>query len=182
MIREQLQEEGVSSYGSKEVTIVISVAVRSLCVSPYYNHPKGCPNFDKKKGCPPQAPLIYNTLNLRRPIFVIWNIFPLGEHVARMKVAHADWSEPQLRCCLYWQSKARKQLKEAIDSFLELHSDLTIVTCPEAQGVDVTATMHSIGIQLDWPPQERAIQVAVAGCPNLRYIDRMVVSSKRSSR
>ena len=35
--------------------------------------------------------------------------------------------------------------------------------CPEAMGLDVTATMKSIGVVLEWPPRELAVQVALAG-------------------
>jgi hypothetical protein len=30
-----------------QVNPVIDYSVRGLCVKPYYNHPKGCPNFIK---------------------------------------------------------------------------------------------------------------------------------------
>jgi len=33
----------------------------------------------------------------------------------------------------------------------------------EANGVNVTATMKKIGIELEWPPREYAYQVAVLG-------------------
>jgi hypothetical protein len=33
--------------------------------------------------------------------------------------------------------------------------------CPEAMGVNVTATMKEIGIQLEWPPKRWAHQVAM---------------------
>lgn len=37
----------------QKVTPVIDYKMRALCVKPYYNHKKGCPNFNKKAGCPP---------------------------------------------------------------------------------------------------------------------------------
>jgi hypothetical protein len=42
---------------------------------------------------------------------------------------------------------------------------LIAVTCPEACGVDVTATMASIGVALEWPPVSTAYQVALVGSP-----------------
>ncbi len=38
-----------------EINPVIDYSVRRLCVKPYPNHKKGCPNFNKKEGCPPTA-------------------------------------------------------------------------------------------------------------------------------
>jgi len=30
-------------------------------------------------------------------------------------------------------------------------------------GLDVTATMYSVGVVLEWPPREQAVQVAFVG-------------------
>jgi hypothetical protein len=35
--------------------------------------------------------------------------------------------------------------------------------CPEAMGVDITSTMSSIGIELEWPPKNITYQVSIAG-------------------
>ena len=43
------------------------------------------------------------------------------------------------------------------------HANMKMVTCPEAAGVNVTATMASIDIDLEWPPVTVAYQVALAG-------------------
>lgn len=50
-----------------QVNPVIDYSVRGLCVKPYYNHPKGCPNFNKKKGCPPNAELFDKVYDLTKP-------------------------------------------------------------------------------------------------------------------
>ena len=143
---------------------VIDPDVRKLCVKAYPNHPKGCPNFGKKDCCPPKVSLIADTFKMDAPIYGIWNEYPFGQHVAKMKAAHPDWSERQLACCLYWQGTARKQLKGIIKKFLEQKgSDLMVTTCPEAQGVNLTATMKSIGVELEWPPREVTYQIALAG-------------------
>lgn len=36
-------------------TAVCDPAIRGLCLRPYYQHPKGCPNYGKKGDCPPRA-------------------------------------------------------------------------------------------------------------------------------
>ena len=80
-----------------------------------------------------------------------------------MRAKHPDWSERQLACCLYWQGTARKQLRELTDKFIEIHPECIIIPVPEAMGVNVTATMKSIGHELEWPPRTVAYQVALAG-------------------
>ena len=149
-----------------EVEPIIDPTVRLLCSRPYQGHPCGCPNFGHKPGCPPSAPLINTTLDLSQPVYAICNVFPLGEHVARMRQKHPKWSNRQCRCCLYWQRKARKQLRELIEAFvLSGKTTFRIINCPEAQGVNVTRTLRKADIDLEWPPIDFAYQVVLAGKP-----------------
>jgi len=150
-----------------KVRPVVDKNVRKLCFQEYPNHSKGCPNYGKKDGCPPQAPLIFQTLDLTAPIYAIWNAYPFGEHVEKMRKKHPDWTHRQLTCCLYWQGTARKQLKQVVKDFWANVQGETscVVQCPEAQGVNLTATMKSIGIKLEWPPETTAYQIVLAGKP-----------------
>lgn len=139
--------------------------VRSLCVRPYPLHPRGCPNFGKKEGCPPRAPRLPDHFDLSQSCYIIYNVFDFGAHVAKMRETHPEWSDRQLTCCLYWQAGARKKLQHAILSFHAAHPECVSTTCPEAMGLDVTATLAALGVDLEWPPKTRAIQVAFAGVP-----------------
>lgn len=158
-----------SSTGVKKVDAVVSPVlvpgVRNLCRKPYPGHPRGCPNWGKRDTCPPKAPLLGKLLDLTKPVCCIYNAFDLRGHVARMRKKHPDWSGRKLRCCLYWQGTARAALRKKIEVFLGEHPGLIAVTCPEACGVDVTATMASLGITLEWPPVSVAYQVALVGSP-----------------
>lgn len=93
-----------------QVTPVIDYSVRNLCVNPYPGHPKGCPNFDKKKGCPPGAALYDQVYDLSKSVYAIINKFDFKAHTDRMRNLHPEWSERQVRCCLYWQKGARREL------------------------------------------------------------------------
>jgi len=145
--------------------LVIDLSVRGLCVKPYPNHPKGCPNFHVKSGCPPTCKKISETIDLSKPVYVIFNIFDFASHIAKMKEKHPSWTDRQLRCCLCWQPKARKQLRAEIREFLRKHRDYIIISTPEAQGVNIAASMASIGHILEWPPETKTYQVALAGIP-----------------
>ncbi len=144
---------------------VHNIHVRGLCKKPYPNHPKGCPNYHKKLGCPPQALLLYDVIDPAEPVWAVFNIFDFGAHVVKMKERHPGWSDRQAACCLYWQGTARKQLRLKIEAFLADKPGLVAITCPEACGVDVTATMEKIGEQLEWPPEMKTYQVALIGTP-----------------
>ncbi len=150
----------------ERVIPIINHAVRGVCTRPYPGHPRGCPNYGKRNTCPPQAPLFEEFFAEDRPFYLIYNVFPIGEHIKKMSKKHKEWSERQLSCCLYWQSTARKQLKNRIDIFLSRmrkRENLIVETVPEALGVDITGTMKKIGITLEWPPRLLAYQVALAG-------------------
>jgi hypothetical protein len=87
---------------------------------------------------------------------------------ARVLLKHPGWSQRQAECCLYWQGTARKRLGEIIDEFMVWASgdynpeNGVAFLVPEAHGLNVTATMKSIGIELEWPPKTVAYQVAIA--------------------
>lgn len=142
---------------------VINYTVRDLCKKEYHNHSKGCPNWNKKSGCPPQAKKIVDIIDLNNSVFAIWNRFNIGEHISNMQIKHPEWTEYQLRCCLYWQGRARKNLKGCIEEFKYWYKGYVILICPEANGVNVTATMQQIGIKLEWPPVRYSYQIVLAG-------------------
>lgn len=147
----------------KKVELVICKDVRNLCFEPYPLHPKGCQNFGKRPQCPPQAPFIEDALDLSKPVYAIWTVFDFASHVQKMRDAHPDWSQRQIECCLYWQGGARKNLKNEM-AFFSLGGEWnSVLTCPEACGVDITATMKSIREMLEWPPVTKTYQVAIAG-------------------
>lgn len=154
----------VEMKGIIEVKPVIIRPVHSLCLRPYLNHKNGCPNYGKKKGCPPGVPMFDSFYDLSKPIYAIYNKFYFKLHVDRMRERHPTWSQRQMECCLYWQGTARKKLKERINEFKFLADERYIVnTVPEAMGVNVTETMKRMGIELEWPPVYMAYQIAMAG-------------------
>lgn len=146
-----------------EVKPVVDYAVRGLCVKPYPGHRKGCPNFGVKEGCPPHASLISEVFDLTAPCFCIVNTFDLSAHKSKMRLAHPDWSNSQLMCCLYWQGTARKALEGIITEFRKTHNGCKVTRCPEAMGLNVTATLASVGVFMEWPPVTKTLQVAFAG-------------------
>lgn len=146
---------------------VVDYSMRGLCKTPYHNHKNGCINWanKKRKQRPPHGPKIEDIVDLNKEVYCIYNRFNLGLHVDKMKEKHPEWTYYQLRCVLYWQGKARKELKSHIKNFLRDidQKDFVLVECPEGCGVNVTETMKQIGIELEWPPQKWAYQVVLIG-------------------
>jgi hypothetical protein len=134
-----------------------------LCKLPYPGHPKGCPCYGSKAECPPKCVQFVDKIDTSKPVYAIINEFDLANHMRRMKLRHPQWSDRQLRCCLYWQTGARKKLAAKVTAFLVEHEDYAADFCPEAEGVNVTQTLRLSGINLEWPPRKIARQVAFVG-------------------
>jgi hypothetical protein len=134
-----------------------------LCRKRYAGHSKGCPNHGKRQTCPPQARLWTPDYCWGKDWYAIFNIFPFGEHAATMSALHPDWSRRQCECCLYWQGRARKELRAEVARFLrKIPPPLPeIEYIPEAHGVNVTETMRRVGIELEWPPVSVTYQIAL---------------------
>jgi hypothetical protein len=146
--------------------IVIDYSVRNLCARPYPNHPYGCPNFGKRLTCPPNSHFIDDIYDISCGFWVVWIDFDLGAHRRKMKKRHPDWSERQIDCCLYWQGTANKMLREEVadaEYYLDGRGGWQVSYCPEALGVNVTATMRNLKIDLEWPPKEIVRKVAIFG-------------------
>ncbi len=142
--------------------------VRKLCCKPYYNHPKGCPNFGERNTCPPTAPFLNDFLDLTKKVLAVCIHFNLGQHIEKMKTKHPNWSQRQCECCLYWQGSIKKKLKYEIKYNMERYPlfdgyKLVATDCPEGMGVNVTKTMKKVGIILEWPPKKTVRKIAFIG-------------------
>ena len=152
-----------------QVKIVLDPKVRELCCRPYYNHPKGCPNYNKRSSCPPKAPLLNEVIDLSQSVWAVWVSFNLAAHRERMRAKHLKWSKRQLDCCLYWQGTLLKELRGQVANFCTMQllykvcDNLEALYCPEAMGVNVTATLESVGVKLEWPPEKIVHKVALVG-------------------
>jgi predicted metal-binding protein len=147
----------------KVIPIIQFDEIRSLCRKPYSGHTKGCPNFGKKKFCPPGMKHLDDLIDLRKEVFAIYNVFDFKSHIEKMRSKHPNWTKRQLECCLYWQGTARKNLKNEIKKFLSGNKGFFIVQTPEAAGCNLTRTMGEVGILLEWPPVETTYQIVLAG-------------------
>jgi len=149
--------------------VIVDSSVRELCNRPYPNHPKGCPNHHKRAMCPPRCPHLEDYYDISQGFYVVWIEFDIGAHIRRMAERHPNWSQRQKECCLYWQGTARRKLKEAVavveyeKYYCKDKINWKTSFCPEAMGVNVTATMKNLGVILEWPPQNIVRKVAIIG-------------------
>jgi len=120
------------------------------CALPYPGHPKGCPNFGNQPDrCPPHAPYITDIFDLSKPMWLAFSEFDLAGHIKSMKAKHSDWSEPRLRCVLYWQSRSKKQMKLRASTLASHVGADTIHHMAEAAGVQMYRTAEASGLHLE---------------------------------
>lgn len=60
---------------------IFNPRVRNLCVCPYHGHPRGCPNFGIKEGCPPGAQLFADVFE--EDVFIAAVVFDFGAYLAK---------------------------------------------------------------------------------------------------
>ena len=140
--------------------LVIDMRAREWCMLPYPRHPKGCPNYGKRKSCPPQAPLITEWADLSKPMDFVVIEFNLARHIEKMRQKHPNWSEAQLRCCLYWQGKVNKLLKDTTKAYA-LFCGGKYTMCPEAMGVNVIESARRLGLPIEINPQKKIYKIAL---------------------
>ena len=82
-----------------------------------------------------------------------------------MESKHPNWSQRQIDCCLYWQGSLNKKLREEVFQLMRYRfpSSYKASFCPEAMGMNVTATLKNLGIKLEWPPETIVYKVAIIG-------------------
>lgn len=151
-----------------KVNAVIDHSVRALCSLPYPGHEKGCPKYGTRDTCPPNAPLFDEWFDLSIPIYAVYITFDLAAHIERLRTAHPDWDEGQLEDWNHWYAEARDALRAEVARFLEVYPEYTVVKCPEAMGVNITATAAAAGIHLEWKQPIKTIhRIALAGVRKL---------------
>jgi hypothetical protein len=153
--------------------------IQALCRTPYRGHPRGCPNCEKKRGCPPGAPLIDQVLDLGRgSLFALVTEYNVGEFAERMLKSHPEWKNKMGECynIIRWQGNERKVHREESRKFLLAHEGLVADENPEGHGVNVTRLLAGAGIALSWaspwPPghdiKNKVHRVSLAGYPKIR--------------
>jgi len=120
-----------------------------MCLNPYYRHPKGCPNFHIKKGCPPEVLNIsqqYDTEHLN----MILLRFPFEQYISAKSQIHPQWPLRELANPRHWQGHLRSTLYRYWDTIKDEYPSFTLITGPEAMGINVGSTLENMNIPLGW--------------------------------
>jgi predicted metal-binding protein len=140
-----------------------------LCILPYPDHPKGCPNFGRSESCPPHTLKLGDKYDLTKPNYFIVKPFDLAAQKTRMKNLHPEWSEKQCACCLFWQNGVRSKLKSECQRFVNEKENFNFKDyfdyrlIHEAMGLDVFKTAVEHGIPIERNPQNMVYKIAFVG-------------------
>lgn len=143
--------------------IKIDRNVQDYCLLKYPGHPRGCPNYGIKDGCPPGALMLNEILDMNKDIYVIYVEYDVRKFADRMKTIHPKWTDRQAYCCLYWQKIPRTELRAEEDRARTEFGLTQISTSPEANGVNIQYLFRQLGISLEWPVRNISRHVSIGG-------------------
>ena len=149
-----MEEDSILHHVNIQFFFFSAVAIQDLkmiafCRTPYPKHPRGCPNWNYKEGCPPQTKPF---LNLYLPgVRVVIAQMDFGRYLTLKKQRHPDWTERALRNPLHWQGHLRAKLNMYVSS-LEIPPGFEIVDNPEAMGINIFETCHRADFVLERNP------------------------------
>jgi predicted metal-binding protein len=143
------------------VDAVCDHRIKAHCLDPYYKHPKGCPNWGVKIGCPPEAPFFSDVYS--KDVYIGAVKFNFEEYLFSRRQTHPDWTERAIRNPRHWQGHVRSEMRQFLFDYLSNHPEINgeILTNPEALGVNLFATCKKVGIQLEQTPQKFVYQVVL---------------------
>jgi len=131
------------------------------CLDKYENHPKGCPNWGHKEGCPPNVRHFSRVY--AKEVFVVAIRFNFAAYLSLRRQAHPNWTDRALKNPRHWQGHLRHELNDFLFKHLSEHEEIDgeIILSPEAMGVDLFATCENVGIHLERNPQNYVYKVAL---------------------
>lgn len=147
---------------ARQSDIIVDYRAREWCRLPYPDHPRGCPNYNHKSGCPPMVAKIESFIDLDKKVLLVVEPFDLAGYINVMRSKHPLWSDRQLRNVLYWQGHVNKVLSTEC-SLLAKRIGGVWTTCPEAMGVDVIRTVRRFGIPIKPRPTDWVFKIGLVG-------------------
>ncbi|VVB80654.1 Uncharacterised protein [uncultured archaeon] len=140
----------------------ISTRYQHMCLQRERSFRHGCPNYGKKKGCPPRE-LISDVFDFSKSIYLICTNIDLEARVKPIRESHPDWTEKAVYSPRYWQPGARKEHEREIKEFLGGHENQYVEKTPEGARLNVDSLCRKYGIELEWSPRKITRIIALAG-------------------
>ena len=144
-------------------TAVQDLKVIALCRSPYYKHPVGCSNWDRKAGCPPHTKPF---LSLYEPaVYIAIARLDFGQYLELKEKIHPNWTERALKNPRHWQG----HLRAAFRNFLtpdKIPTNYQMVNNAEAMGINLFETCANAGFLLERDPKNFVCHINLLAKPN----------------
>ena len=132
--------------------LVVTPRTKEWCFARYPGHPKGCPNaWGRCWGKDGKYPMTLATdiINIKKPMYIVYNEYSLADHMERMKAKHPEWGERMLRNVLYWQPQSRKGLHNEISKASGIINPWPNESVGEGNGVNFYVTCFRAGLKLE---------------------------------
>lgn len=148
----------------KILPIIYNQKITDLCKKPYYGHSKGCPNYGKRDICPPKMKLVNEILDMNKNIYTIGIKFDLSNHFFKMRKNHPEWTERQVKNCLYYQKGMKNDLYKYVKNVIEINDKL-IIYKPEACGINLIKMLKKENIFIKFPIDDSVWFFVIVGYP-----------------
>lgn len=134
-----------------EIIFVSRQQILDWCRLAYPGHPKGCPNAYGKCHIE-DGSVTAAKIDLTKPKWIVYGVFNVDAHAARMKDNHPKWSRRQCRNSRRWQPSSLARMNDRVDEFLSLvqpqqYGILTYLG--ESDGVHLWRTARRAGIPME---------------------------------
>ncbi len=111
------------------------VSPRKFCTTPYINNPTGCPKYNTRDSCPPNAPMFDEVFNMEMPFYAVLSVGSNNEI-------------------------AKANLVQYVEEFKLDNPNYHACLSPEALGVDINKTLN---LTLEWQTKSTTTRVALLG-------------------
>ncbi len=175
-IRQGFKEDCISCNTSSDCD-----SPRGWCIKPYRNHPKGCNNYGKKEGCPPNVPMFWDVFDKSKSIFLGINDYDMVEHIKKALKNHPEWNEFQASNSRHYQPYMEAINNTALKDWFKDYPNLISTNWIESMGVDLVKTLSNYGIELKFGINLKTVRrVVLMGSllPNALENNNLIIENK----
>lgn len=147
----------------KSGDLIINKNTLKWCHLPYPNHPLGCMNILL---CMDSKP-IWEIADA--PFIFVGAKCDFKSYIKEMKELHPNWSERQLKNCLYWQRNIDNRLLIETRKIMWDKKLFFLTQRPEAHRIDVLSTMKNLGYDIERNPENIVWKINLIGAGKSKF-------------
>jgi predicted metal-binding protein len=144
---------------------------KCFCTIPYKNNKYGCPNYNKRPTCQPQAPYLESIKTEFKKFYLVYAEFDLKTYSDYIRFKHPTFTDDQTHNNRFYQNSVKKLLRIEIERVKDSNRSFKILGCGsgfyndicsmEAVGINVFDTCKNNNIILDKNPKDKVVFVCL---------------------